>query len=118
MAIFVAVACISAGLLIGYLTSDSGSDNYEVRVVIEYSGSWSGSVGSIGGSATYDHAGDYQITLDRDEGTLWVVSAVIQKDDGGSGVLMVSIVDMDGHVLKTSSTSAAYGVATVSAVIE
>ena len=100
------------------VNNDNSKGSDRAQVIIEYSGSWSGSIYNGGSQASYEHDGAYSITFNRPENAVWVISAVIQKEDGGSGILTVSIVDMDGNVLKTSSTSTAYGVASVATTID
>ena len=76
-------------------------------IKIEYSGSWSGSIGgdnsrSIEGTGTksYEVEGD-------------IITAVIQKGDDSSNQLRVSIL-VDGIVKESEYTDASYGVVTVS----
>lgn len=81
-----------------------------VQVHIITDGSWSGSIGDIGGQSTYDGSGEDTIDLgDADS----IVSAAIQKQTGDSSELKVEILK-DGKVIKDGSTTAEYGVVTVS----
>jgi len=95
-------------------TGDNSNQNtntvkgYQVRITT--SGSWSGSIGSIDQS-TYDGAGDKTIDVKDVSGGILV--AVIQKQGGDSSELKVEILK-DGKVIKEGSTTAAYGVVTVS----
>ena len=111
----VAVIALSAWVLFGSSGADEGTD--AVKVVISYSGSWSGSYGDLSSTRSVDGTGMSAYVMTRSAGT-WSVSAVIQKLDDGPGVLTVSIMDLDDNVLKTSSTTAAYGVVTVATIVE
>ena len=93
--------CALSGLL-------SGPSHKPVSIQISYSGSWTGSIGdengqksiSGTGSRAYDMAGG-------------IVTAVIQKGEDNTQVLTVEILEGD-NVVETQSTSAAYGVVSVS----
>ena len=84
-----------------------GSDE-PFTVTVDYSGSWSGSVGDEDGQRTVEGAGTEQYEIEGD-----IVSATAQKRDGGSGRLTVSIAVGDS-VVKRQSTTAQYGVVSVS----
>lgn len=114
----IAVMALSVWVLSGGL--DGGNDDRldSVVVVISYSGEWSGSYGDLTGTRSVDGSGTTAYVMMRPAGTVWSVSAVMQKSDDSGGMLTVSIEDLDGNVLKTSSTIAAYGVATVAMVVE
>lgn len=116
MLVCVAVMALSAWVLLGGLSGEDDSTD-AVKVVITYSGEWSGSYGDLSSTRTVDGSGTAAYVLTRSSET-WSVSAVIQKMDDGPGVLTVSIMDMHDNVLKTSSTSAAYGVAMVATVVK
>jgi hypothetical protein len=88
----------------------STSTNTGLQIHIIYSGSWSGSYGDESGQQSIDGTGDKIITL---SGNPNIVSVVMQKQDGGSGTLTVEILE-NGKVLETRSTSAEYGVVSVS----
>ena len=96
-------------------SSNSGTDETEssdagIEVRISYSGEWSGSVGGDGTSSSVDGSGDETIPIDGDPAT---VSASIQKQDDSNDELTVAIVE-DGEVIVEESTTAEYGVVTVS----
>ena len=95
-------------------TDDSTNDTVEqpkgVQVHIISDGSWSGSIGDLGGQSTYDGSGEDTIDLGDAES---VVSAAIQKQTGDSSELKVEIIK-DGKVIKEGSTTAEYGVVSVS----
>lgn len=106
--VFIVVTVIIASILIGQATNRVN----QVEVVISYSHPWSGSLGDLGSQATYEGTGPMTYTITKGSNPL-DVAAVIQKQDESSATLTVSIIKMDGTVLKTASTSAAYGVASV-----
>lgn len=100
-------------------TPNTNTDPYNydyqyVNVRVSYSGQWSGSIGSISSSSSYDGSGFETIKVWNDDSYMFIVSAVIQKRDSGSGTLAVDIVSPSGTVLQTASTSAQYGVVAVS----
>lgn len=81
-----------------------------IQVKITYDGSWSGNVGTAGSISSYDGTGDK--TIDVNGSSFDTVSAAIQKQDGSSSELKVQIIK-DGKVVKESSTTAEYGVVTI-----
>lgn len=81
-----------------------------ITIKIEYSGSWSGSYGDLGSTESIDGSGSRTITIDNPD---YYVGAVIQKSDESSRKLTVKIM-RGKEVLEEGSTSAAYGVVTVS----
>ena len=86
----------------------------QVQIQVQYSGAWSGAYGDTGNIQSWSGTGAYTLTLDRPLGTtMWIISANAQKQDSSSDPLTISILKMDGTVLKTSSTSTAYGLAQV-----
>ena len=90
-------------------TSSSSSGASGVQVQVIYSGSWSGNYGDVSGSQSVDGTGSKTFSMDNPD----IVSAVFQKSGGGSGTLTVNIIK-DGQVVETKSTSAEYGVVSVS----
>lgn len=86
-------------------SSDAG-----IEVRISYSGDWSGSVGGDGTSSSVEGSGDETIPIDGDPAT---VAATIQKQDDSSDELTVAILE-DGEVIVEESTTAEYGVVSVS----
>lgn len=89
-------------------SSSSGSG---VQVKVDYAGSWSGAYGDESGTQSVDGSGTKTIDM---TGNPSIVSANFQKKDSSSGTLTVEIIK-DGNVIETKSTSAEYGVASVSA---
>jgi len=106
-------------LALGFLVGAANEHEHDqVKVVVTYDGSWSGAYTDVETMQSWSHDGSYSVTLDRPDMDTWIVSANAQKADGGDGVLTISIQDMDGHVLKTASTSTAYGMAQVTMTID
>lgn len=91
-------------------TTSSSSSSSGVAVVISYSGEWGGAIADSTGTRTIEGTGPKTINLGEVDGA---VAANAQKKDSGSGTLTISLTK-DGSTLKTSSTSAQYGVASVS----
>lgn len=89
--------------------SSTTSSASGVQVKVSGSGSWSGSYGDTSGQQSVDGSG----TRTFDMGSPDIVSAVFQKESGGSGTLTVEIIE-NGNVVETKSTSAAYGVVSAS----
>lgn len=91
----------------------------QVVLRVDYNGAWSGAYGDTGSIQSWSGTGPYTLTLTRPSGTLlWVVSANAQKQDGSSSALTVSIERANGAILKSSSTSTAYGVAQVAVTVD
>lgn len=111
-AIAIVVMIIIAGIAIGMMTSGSSNEVSKVKVIVEYSGEWSGTYGDLGDMCSWDGDGSKSVTFTRPSSTYAVV-ANAYKPDGGSGTLTLKIVSMDGKVLKQSSTSAQYGFAQI-----
>lgn len=100
----IAVIAIIFILIVAFSGSTGG---YKIK--IEYSGSWSGSVGS--GTSQKSVSGTGDDTIDVDDET--PIVAVIQKGGGGSDKLTVKIMKGD-EVVASKSTTAGYGVVDVS----
>jgi hypothetical protein len=77
-------------------------------IVIESDTEWSGAIGGLGGSTTRSGSGGASFTIHSS-----IVSACIQKQTEW-GYLTVKILK-NGQLVEQQSTSAAYGVVTVSA---
>jgi len=86
-------------------TTQAGTDDWTVEVSCDCS--WSGSYGATGSSQSVDGTGSKTFSF---EGTIAV--ATFQKQDEG-GTLKI-ILKNNGEVVEESSTSAKYGIATVS----
>ena len=84
-----------------------------VQIHIMSNGEWSGSIGDAGSQSSYDGSGEDTVDLGNAKS---VVSAVIQKKTADSSELKVEILK-DGKVLKEGSTTAEYGVVTVSTTV-
>ncbi len=81
-----------------------------IQLNVIYSGSWSGSYGDIEGLKSVDGTGSETFTISSPK---FIVSASIQKKDDTDRTLTVEILK-NGAVVKSESTSAAYGVVLLS----
>ncbi|WP_162993957.1 hypothetical protein [Halalkalicoccus subterraneus] len=88
--------------------AESTDGSFSIRV--DYDGEWSGAVGSEGSSRSVDGSGTEEIEIDGDP---MVISANAQKQDDSSDELTIQILQ-DGEVVAEQSTTAEYGVASVS----
>jgi len=106
--IWIIVAAIAILFLVGIGMATRPS---AVLVKIDYTGSWSGALGydSSGKSIDGFGAATYRVPLSG----MRIVTAVIQKGSE-HGTLTVSITTEDGRILAKESTTAPYGVVTVS----
>ena len=98
--VFIAIIWVAMG-------SSFSSSSETVVIRIQSDTSWSGSIGTLESSRSIDGSGSGEYQLSGD-----VFSAVIQKDTE-SGYLTVSII-ADGVVKVTDTTTAQYGVVSVS----
>jgi hypothetical protein len=89
--------------------SSSASASTGVQIVVNYDGVWSGSYGDAGATQSIDGTGSKTITLDNPNS---LVSAEFQKKDNSASQLTVEILD-NGQVIKSGSTTAAYGLVVV-----
>jgi hypothetical protein len=110
--ILVVVAIIFVVAIVILLQTSNGSN--QVKVVIDYSGAWSGSLGNFGSPSPYNGTGSHTYTIEQNGNAPLDVSAAIQKSDNNSNTLTVSIESMDGVVLATGNTNEAYGVVNIS----
>ena len=92
-------------------TSSSISSNVQIRIT--YSGLWSGAYGDAGSMQSIDGSGSETITLDNPGS---IISTSFQKKDNSQDELKVEILK-NGQVLKSGSTTAAYGVVAVASSI-
>lgn len=88
--------------------AESTDGSFSIRV--DYDGEWSGAVGGDGSSRSVDGSGTEEIEVDGDPA---VISANAQKQDDSSDELTIQILQ-DGEVVAEQSTTAEYGVASVS----
>jgi len=106
--------CLLGATIVLLAMLSGGCIGRGAQVEIEYNGYWSGSVGSTSSSKSVEGYGDRTYTIE--EGG--IVSAVIQKQEDSSNTLTVTIYDDDGNVVSRDSTSASYGVVTVSGDVD
>lgn len=93
-------------------SSDSNDQDIEVRV--QYEGDWSGSISAGGQSRSVEGSGAKTIGVEASDAM--VVSANAQKDDDSDRELTIQIL-IDGEVVQESSTTAEYGIASVTAEV-
>ena len=115
--IIVVIIVIAAAASLSPLGPPPATPDYAVRVTMPAGQCWSGSIGVDASQASHEGCGTQTIDV-RDDCDLAVV-AVIQKGfdettlEPFPGTLTVDIL-RDGEVLETGSTSADFGVVTVS----
>ena len=108
--IIMALIVIAAIAVTMSLTSNGSS---QVKIVVEYTGNWSGNYGSMGSQNPYNGTGPRSISVQQDVAQS-DITATFQKTDEGTGTLTVSIEKMDGTLLVSSSTGQVYGAVSVS----
>jgi hypothetical protein len=112
-AIVVAVIVLVFAVVISWAIYAHPFGPTQVKVVVEYSGSWSGAVGDLSHINSWGHDGSYAVILTKSGSGVWIISANAQKDDGSGGTLRISIQNMDGTVIRSASTSQPFGIAQV-----
>jgi len=107
----VAVASSIYGGASSYQPVSSSSKIVQIKVY--YDGLWQGAYGEIGAMQSVDGSGSQTYTITNPN---YAVSTSFQKKDNSNSELRVEIVK-DGSVIKTGSTTAAYGVVLVSSTV-
>ncbi|SEO72234.1 zinc-ribbon domain-containing protein [Halorientalis persicus] len=105
---YVVATLVILGALVG--GGAGGGGGQDVYVVVDYSGDWSGAIGTAGNMRSVQGSGQTRLDV-PDDAT--IVSANAQKRDGAAGTLTIRIMRGD-EVVAQQSTSAQYGVAQVS----
>jgi hypothetical protein len=108
IAIILIFSLIEIGIWWSSMRSFPGMSEATFTIVIESNTEWSGAIGGLGGSTTRSGSGSASFTIHSS-----IVSACIQKQTEW-GYLTVKILK-NGQLVEQQSTSAAYGVVTVSA---
>ncbi len=90
------------------ISSGNGTNNGDVNVQIQYSGSWACDVSGTFGFRSLSGTGDQTTDIGQVTGAL---TAAARKTDNGNGMLTVTII-RNGKTLASQSTSAPYGGAT------
>lgn len=111
-------------------TSQPTNLTNQLQIRVEYDGAWKGDYSDSSSDQPINNSwsgnGTTTITVDRPINNLpaWVLSASVKKDDAASQqssfidkTLTISILNMDGTVLKTASTSSFNNPVQVTAVI-
>jgi hypothetical protein len=109
----VVVIAVTAPMVMGSIGTDPSDELTQVKVVIDYDGNWSGTLGSPESSTSYNGTGPASFIVPQESTGGILVSAVIQKLDDGPGMLKVSIEKMDGTILQIAGTIRPYGSVTV-----
>ena len=100
-----------------------GCGKFNAVVSVEYTGPWSGAIGGLGDSTSYDGIGNKTIEF----GQVGYLCAVVQKMSNDNATMTVKIIQQkrgylfspdEDVVVKSGSTSAQYGVVTVSGDIK
>ncbi|MFA5331524.1 MAG: hypothetical protein WC342_04015 [Methanoregula sp.] len=107
----VAVASSIYGGTSSYLPTAASSKIVQIKVY--YDGLWQGAYGEVGAMQSVDGSGSQTYTITNPN---YAVSTSFQKKDNSNSELRVEIVK-DGSVIKTGSTTAAYGVVLVSSTV-
>ena len=84
-----------------------------VQIKVNYNGVWTGSYGDAGSTQSIDGTGSKIITLTNPNN---IISCAFQKKDNSQDEMEIEILK-DGTVLNSKSTTAAYGVVAVAAVL-
>jgi len=106
----VAVASTTYGTSSSSIGSTSSKS---VQIKVNYNGKWSGAYGEVGAIQSIDGTGSKTYTITNPN---YAVSASFQKQDSSTSTLNVEIIE-DGKVIKSGSTTAAYGIVAISATI-
>lgn len=97
-------------VIIGLAMIFGGSSSSTTTVVVESDGAYSGSIGGLdGGQTTIDGNGNENFTVNDT-----YASACIQKDAFNPGKTLTVKIVRDGNVIQEQTTTADYGVVTVS----
>lgn len=87
-----------------------GSSDNTTTIVVESDGAYSGSIGGLNdGQRTIEGNGDQNFTVNDT-----YASACVQKDAFNSGEILTVKIVRDGNIIQEQTTTAEYGVVTVS----
>jgi hypothetical protein len=117
--VLILVASMALTGCMGRGTSEGGSEisTTQVKVAVDYNGTWSGNMGTMTKSRNINGTGPQEFTMNQGNDSAFIISAFAQKSDASNDTLTISIEDGNGTVIRTQSTNAAYGVASVWALI-
>ncbi len=117
----VAILVIAVALTgcMGRSMNEGGSETsvIKVKIVVDYNGTWSGNMGTMTKARNINGTGHQEFTMDQGNDSAFIVSAFAQKRDASNATLTISIEDTNGTMIRTQSTNASYGVASVWALI-
>lgn len=91
--------------------NNAPTDSGNAVMKISYSGTWTGSIASSSGSKSVQGTGMQTFQLGPNSGSY---SGSFQKTDNGTLPLTVEILDGGGNAVESETTTANYGVVTVS----
>lgn len=89
--------------------SSLSSASSAIQIHIKYNNAWSGTYGDTESMRSIDGTGERTITIDN---PTFAISCVFQKKDGSNQNMVVEIIK-NGKVIKTGSTTTAYGAVAV-----
>lgn len=92
-------------VLVCFVVGISGCTSSSVKVVVNYTGGWNGTITDSSGTRTIEGNGDQTIDLGSITGS---VKAKVQKKDNSTDTLIISIVSGDKTV-ETMNTSTPNG---------
>ncbi len=114
----VAMVIAFTGCIGNQNSGSSGTSVTQAKVVIDYNGTWNGSVGQLLDLKNVNGTGHKEITVDKGNSSVFQVSALVHKSDASNATLTVSIEYMNGTVIKSDSTSTPFGIAAVTATVK
>jgi hypothetical protein len=103
---------VLVAIILGYAASLASNIN-TIIIRVQCSGPWTGNYSDMSGQQSMNGSGDHTFTLERKGQIYWVVSVVFQKQDWGAYPLTVSLETPDGEVLESQSTTAEFGLVTI-----
>jgi hypothetical protein len=77
----------------------------DVKIVVQYAHQWSGGIGEGDAVAPYVQTGNYSLVMHKMFSGKWDVHVMAQKEDDSTDILRISIMTLDGKVLKSAMTS-------------
>ena len=77
----------------------------DVKIVVEYAHQWSGGIGEGDVVVPHVQTGNYSFVMHKTFGGRWDVHVMAEKEDDSTDLLRISIMTLDGKVLKSAMTS-------------
>jgi hypothetical protein len=102
-------------IIIGFvLIGRSNSQKIQtVLVEVDYFDHWNATVTVNGISEEYTYYSKDTIVLNRVGSDIWKISILCSKKDGSNGSLIVSILQLDGTIIKRVQTDTPFGTAKI-----